>query len=281
MESQAKVGWWNTGFRPPTTIRNAKGKRSLLEAVNIIFRLIDQKNISILGLCEISDEFLTSSEFSNELTKRELKHVQYTKTQGNLVWDIALIYDPVIVEIGNHYILGEGDVKVHKKIAVKWEAKMFGHRIDFYLSHFTAKSIGPDEKRELINDINSALINSVDCKISIAMGDYNLQLFEENTFKKIARSRQYAQKKLLSYSPFWKKAGEKFHHTSNKQISGTSFYDGTWHFVDFMFYHPSLCNHQNPMYIDDSDADIIDDIFLPHEIESDHLPIYLTLRKNQ
>lgn len=280
MTKTLKIGWWNTGFAPPTT-KKAKSKRTLSQVIKIVKSLFLQKGIELLGLCEMSEAAFMDAGLQSWMAANNIKFDVYGKKFGNLVWDLGILYKEDSISVTDFLIVDENEDSLeHKKTAGKWSLLVWDKPLDIYLSHFAQSSTRSIEKRDIINRIITSVISNPGKIEAIAMGDYNIQLCEEELYLKIDKSRQRSITNRV-YSPFWRFCSEKYGQSVADSISGTTYFNGEWHLLDYFFYNKILTDTNNVLYCDEDDFGILDDIFAGTDLKKqDHLPVYITLKGN-
>ncbi|MGF1881605.1 endonuclease/exonuclease/phosphatase family protein [Vibrio splendidus] len=201
-----KIAFWNTALSPPVSSAARPSQEKLDQAVSIVLEQLT--TVSVLGLCEVSEEDITT--ISSSLPSNfKIQSIQ--DKLGRTWFDLAIIYDIDVFEDKSNIStkttrhLNHDKIKVGAEVSLTW--KETGNVIIVYVSHWLSQN-SDDEYRHaaamalsLLVERNSNLGNQV-----ILMGDYNDDPFSASISKFLGAVNCYSAlskgKGLLLYNPF-------------------------------------------------------------------------------
>lgn len=275
------VSWWNTGLTPPVNRNGVKGKRSIVEVIVVLEQMFNS-GTKICGLCELSESDLNDPIFIEFLLNNNLELQSFYKKQGNLIWDIIIIFDKTVFTIVDYVYISSSILAEHKKLAVKIDGFINGINIRLYLSHFPGKHTEKEERANMFKDLIIHINTEVDqCDYSIVMGDYNLEICSAEIISSIARSRVHAMNSKKIYSPFMRHLGEKYNSNHHRDISGTFKNKSKWEFYDFISVTKNFFYSDSLLTLNDFKCGIWDELLNNNDDLIDHLPLYITLEQRR
>lgn len=292
--------WWNTSLSPHSK-ENAASEEHKYFVLLTLTRLLVEKDVDVLCLCEVSEKdiaFLTE--------KLNLKSFDYSVYNGALrdgrkQFDLCVIYRNSILTFIGSDVISKIQItkKIHAAQEVNFIIKETGEPITLYLVHWSSRLYDyPNSPNKI--QLGSLLRDAVDdcrdtknIKHVVILGDFNDEPFDQSLTNSLFASRDISlvQKipKLL-YNPFWRHMVHSTLHPHNsfeEKGCGTYFYkndqSNRWKTFDQIIFSSDFVSGQN-WYLNEEKTEIFSDKkFIEYIYSSkskfDHLPIISVIER--
>ena len=210
-----KFAWWNCRLSPPST--GAKKNDPNLGFVLSLITLLAEKNVDVLGLCEVDECNVGYIEgLLRDLEMVDFKVVSLFSKQGNAIDDYCLIYNEKKVSVSSERrsLNARGPV-LDERLKAGFLVKLLlsdGKEIYVILCHWQSRKTYREGSvyreslgRALRESINIIFSSSKDALVVIC-GDFNDEPFDSSIQQNLGASRDAAfvrRKPNTLFNPFW------------------------------------------------------------------------------
>ncbi|MDQ7090576.1 MAG: hypothetical protein Q9M50_08020 [Methylococcales bacterium] len=288
-----KFSWWNSSLSPPIKRTENEYDKHRKVAVEVIYKLLNEKEIDFLALGEVSADDVTFFKQLKELENYEI--VTGVVKSGRVNFDTCFIYHQDKVRIHSEVIVidtARGDQKI--KIAQKIILEIINEKEPFYLfvSHWKSRlhCSKSDADRHLLgmrlrDEVDDIYKNFGKDAPLILLGDYNDEPFDDPLSEQLMATRDKAlilKKEFLLYNPFW-----QYLSYQNPDYAGTYYYKSgsitQWHTFDQIIVS-SVFIIGNKWLLDEKETGIVYFSDYLKQVKNgktifDHLPVMTTLKK--
>ncbi len=293
LDSKKKIAlaWWNTSMSPHSKENTANEEHKNYVALTLL-RLIQEKNIDILCLCEVSREDVVFiwdcfSEFGFSVYDGTIK-------DGRKKFDLCVLYKTDLLELVNSEIISKPYIEnnIYAGQEIDFKIKETGEPITLYLVHWSSRMYDHEDSAKkhyigvALRDAVFASIEQRNINNVIILGDFNEEPFNKSITDILCASRDISLVKKsprLLYNPFWRHlvSNQMFPEHKEFEAYGTYYYksDGIhrWRTFDQMIFSSSFVRDGN-WFLDESKTEIFsDEAFIKFIYNSksrfDHLPV--------
>lgn len=285
------LAWWNTSMSPHSK-ENTANEDHKNYVVLTLLRLIQEKNIDILCLCEVSKEDVVF--IWGFFSGRGFSVYDGTIKDGRKKFDLCVLYKTELLELVNSEIISKPYIEnnIYAGQEVDFRIKETGEPITLYLVHWSSRMYDHEDSAKkhyigvALRDAVFASIEQRNIKNVIILGDFNEEPFNKSITDILCASRDISLVKKsprLLYNPFWRHlvSNQMFPEHNEFEAYGTYYYksDGIhrWRTFDQMIFSSSFVRDGN-WFLDESKTEIFsDEAFIKFIYNSksrfDHLPV--------
>lgn len=294
--------WWNTSLSPYSK-ENTSCKEHKDFVIYVLLQLINNKDVDVLCLCEVSDNDINFINESLMLTSANYNIYNGTLKSGKKKFDFCIIYKASVLTIIDSELISKKQITktIHAAQEVNFILSDSGEPITLYLVHWSSRLYDYEDSPNKIQ-LGTLLRNAVDdcrdtreIKHVIILGDFNDEPFNKSLTQALFASRDIALvKKMprLLYNPFWRHlVHSKLHPHNNFESEGcgTYFYKGDqsnrWKTFDQIIFSSDFVRGDR-WYLNESKTEIFSNKVFINYIYSansrfDHLPILSVIERVQ
>jgi hypothetical protein len=228
------LGWWNTSLSPKTRENQATEEHKLYVSA-ILFRLLHERWLDIMCLCEVTPEDIDNiSNFLGE----NFRIYNGAFREKKKKFDICVIYRIQVVQFVESSLVSRPHhtgKTIYAGQKVEFIINETNEILVLFIAHWSSRLydyVDSPKKAQLGMLLQTAIhdcINS-DKKKVIVLGDFNEEPFNESITEHLGASRDIALVKKrpgLLYNPFWR---HLMYSTLHPNSDTTSAHGGTYYY---------------------------------------------------
>ncbi|EMN3920344.1 endonuclease/exonuclease/phosphatase family protein [Citrobacter farmeri] len=289
--------WWNTSMSPHSKENTANDEHKEY-VIFTLLRLIEEKNIDVLCLCEVSaDDIRFIFEYVSQFG---FTAYDGTIRDGRKKFDLCVLYKSEVLELTNSEVISKPYVSnnIYAGQEVDFIIKSTGEPIVLYLVHWSSRMYDHEDsvKKHLLGtalrDAVFASIEKRNINNVIILGDFNEEPFNKSLTDVLCASRDINLVKKtprLLYNPFWRHlvSGRMFPEHKEYEGCGTYYYKGDeihrWRTFDQIIFSSSFVR-DGGWFLNEANTEIFyDEMFIKFIYSSkskfDHLPVISSIER--
>lgn len=290
--------WWNTSMSPHSKENTASDEHKSYVVLTLL-RLIQDKNIDVLCLCEVSAEDV--SFICECIVGFGFSVYDGTIKDGRKKFDLCVFYKSDLLELINSEIISKPYIsnKLYAGQEVDFVIKETKEPITLYLVHWSSRLYDNEDSAKkhfvgvALRDAVFASIEQRKINNVIILGDFNEEPFNKSLTDILCASRDINLVKKsprLLYNPFWRHLINSKMFPEHKEFEGcgTYYYKGDeihrWRTFDQMLFSSSFVRDGN-WFLNEVNTEIFyDETFIKFIYNSkskfDHLPVISSIERH-
>jgi hypothetical protein len=289
--------WWNTSLSPHSK-ENQASEEHKNYVIYTLLRLIQEKSVDVLCLCEVSENDI---EFIRELfLDTNFSIYDGAIRDGKKKFDLCIIYKASILTLIESEVISKLQVtrKIHAGQEVDFIINETQEPLTLYLVHWSSRMYDYEESPKkillgsLLRDAVTSSIENRHIKNIIILGDFNEEPFNKSLTDALYASRDISLVKKtpgLLYNPFWRHMVYHNLHPYSHQYEGcgTYYYKGDesnhWKTFDQIIFSSSFVRGEQ-WFLNEAKTEIFyDEEFIKFIYSSkskfDHLPVISSIER--
>ncbi|WP_199637214.1 endonuclease/exonuclease/phosphatase family protein [Serratia sp. PAMC26656] len=289
--------WWNTSLSPHSK-KNTASDEHKSYVIYTLLRLINDKSVDVLCLCEVSSEDVN---FIAEVLAGTIFSIyDGTLRKGRKKFDICVIYKSQLLELIDSGIISKNHTKgeLNAGQVVNFLIRETSEPITLYLVHWPSRIYDHEDspKKILLGSLlREAVLSSIENRgigNIIILGDFNEEPFNKSITDALGASRDITlvkkEPKLL-YNPFWRHMTRNTLHPQSQEYDGCGTYyykndeSNKWKTFDQIIFSSSFVRDGKWFLNEEKTEVFYDDDFIKFIFSSkskfDHLPIISSIER--